>query len=214
MKRSNYDLMRDQMEKKFLDYDQEKMIARYGLAHDSVYLYLNFIKRDYRVNRSSGRVEWSPDGFLTKVHAGYHESMTIFDILCYAKEGCHLTGRFVPVNQLKGTVQSSGLGTPLFQEAARKFEGRTMQLSKACQALGGQKEPVGDVSYRLPLFDFLPVMIQFWDSDEEFGPVLKFMWDENILSYMHYETTYFAAAHLSERLTALMEPPVEGKPHG
>ena len=31
------------------------------------------------------------------------------------------------------------------------------------------------------------------------------MWDENILSYMHYETTWFAAAHLWERLAGLME---------
>ncbi|MCI8505619.1 MAG: DUF3786 domain-containing protein [Lachnospiraceae bacterium] len=205
VKKSNYDLMRDQMEKTFLNYDQKKMITQYALAHDSVYLYVNFIKRDYRINRNSGRVEWSPDGFLTKVHAGYNESMTIFDILCYAKEGCRPAGRFVPVNQLKGIVQVTDLGTSLFQDVAKRFEHRTMQLSKACQLLGGQRESVGDVSYRLPIFDFLPVIVQFWDSDEEFGPTLKLMWDENILSYMHYETTYFAAAHLWERLTELME---------
>ncbi len=205
MKQSNYDRMRDQMESEFLKYDQERMAARYGLRKDPTYLYLDFIGRAYRINRESGRVEWSADGFLTTVHAGYNETMTIFDVLCYAKEGCRLSGRFVPVDQLKGTVQASSVGEPLFKEAAGRFEHRTGLLSAACELLGGTREPVGDVSYRLPIFDFLPVILQFWDSDEEFGPVLKLMWDENILSYMHYETTWFAAAHLWERLAGLME---------
>ena len=62
---------------------------------------------------------------------------------------------------------------------------------------------MGDVSYKIPLFDFLPVILQFWDADEEFDSVLKFMWNENILDYMHYETTFFAASHLLSRLTEL-----------
>lgn len=205
MRESNYDRMRDQMEREFLKYDQERMIARYGLAYDSSYLYLNFVGRTYRVGRDNGRVEWSPDGLLTAVHAGYNETMTIFDVLCYAKDGCGLSGRFVPVNQLKGTVQASTAGEPLFRRAAKVFEHRTGLLSASCELLGGKCEPVGDVSYRLPIFDFLPVVLQFWDSDEEFEPVLKLMWDENILSYMHYETTWFAASHLWERLAELME---------
>ena len=44
------------------------------------------------------------------------------------------------------------------------------------------------------------MILQFWDADEEFEAVLKIMWDENILDYMHYETTYFAASHLLSRL--------------
>ena len=47
----------------------------------------------------------------------------------------------------------------------------------ACERLGGSPGKVGDVSYTIPLFDFFPVMLQFWDGDDEFGPVLKIMWD-------------------------------------
>ena len=61
------------------------------------------------------------------------------------------------------------------------------------------------MAYRLPLFDFLPVILQFWDSDEEFEPVLKIMWDENLLDYMHYETSYLALGHLWKRMEELLE---------
>lgn len=227
MTTSNYDRMRDQMEKEFLNYDQEKMIRKYGLDYDDAYLYLTFVGQKCRVSRDSGRVEWTEDDFRHAVHADYNVSMTIFDVLCYAKDDCFLSGRFMPVNQLKGTVQSASPGKDLFGGAAKKFDGHAGQLARACELLGGQKETVGDVSYRIPLFsqypaectdtrgmlrddescqiDFLPVILQFWESDEEFPAVLKLMWDENILSYMHFETTFFAAGHLLERLSDLMD---------
>ena len=58
----------------------------------------------------------------------------------------------------------------------------------------------GDVAYQIPLFDFLPVIFQFWNSDEEFPPSLKFFTDKNMLEYMHYETVWFAMSHLLERI--------------
>ncbi len=47
-------------------------------------------------------------------------------------------------------------------------------------------------------------MLQFWDGDDEFGPVLKIMWDRRTLAFMRYETTYYAAGHLLERLREMM----------
>ena len=64
---------------------------------------------------------------------------------------------------------------------------------------------VGDVSSILPVFDFLPVMLQFWDADEEFDAVLKFMWDYNTMDFMHFETIAFATMHLIERLKETVE---------
>lgn len=55
------------------------------------------------------------------------------------------------------------------------------------------------------MFEFLPIVLQYWDSDEEFPPMLKIMWDKNIINYMHYETTYFAASHLLKRIQELVD---------
>ena len=78
-------------------------------------------------------------------------------------------------------------------------------LRAACLALGGREIPMGELSFEIPLFDFLPVMVQFWSSDEEFPPVFKLMWDENTLQYLKFETVCYAAAFLTQRLRAKME---------
>lgn len=199
-RRSNYDIARDRAEETFSRYDQEAMIEKFHLAHDRDYLYIRFVGSDYRIDRVSGRVERLPEA----VHAGFNEAMTILDVLCGSKPDCRLSGEFVRVNDLDGVTRTTYLGGNLFDGSARAFTHRAEALKSACERLGGQAERVGDVSYRLPLFDFFPVTLQFWDADEEFEAVLKIMWDRRTLDFMRYETTWYAAGRLLERLRELM----------
>lgn len=200
-RRSNYEITRDRVEGEFPACDQEAVIKKFGLAHDPAFLYIRFLSQDYRINRRTGRVERLPEA----VHAGFNEVMTIFDVLCGSKTGCRLSGEFVRVNDLDGVSKTTYLGGGLFDGSAKAFTHRTEALRAACQRLGGVPGNVGDVSYQIPLFDFFPVTLQFWDADEEFDAVLKIMWDRRTLEYMRYETTYYAAGHLLERLRQLME---------
>ena len=56
-------------------------------------------------------------------------------------------------------------------------------------------------SDRLPkAFDGLRIAVQFWHGDEEFAPRLRYLWDENALRYLRYETTWFATGLLMQRL--------------
>ncbi|MCD8103643.1 MAG: DUF3786 domain-containing protein [Lachnospiraceae bacterium] len=207
---SNYDITRDNAEQRFLNYDQKKMIEKFHLKHDEQYLYTEFVGRDYRINRSLGRIEWTEDGFTHVEHAGFNEVLAICDALCDSKEDCRLSGRFVKVNDLKGTVRSSGLGNDLYRKYAEYFDGRLPALRKACETLGGERQMIGDVSYLLHPFSFLPLMLQFWESDDEFPASLKLMWDENTLDFLRYETTYYVLGHVLERLKTLMEEDGKG----
>ncbi len=56
------------------------------------------------------------------------------------------------------------------------------------------------VGYIINLFEFLPVMIIFYEEDCDFPAEFKILWDENTLDYMHYETTFYAVQHLFERI--------------
>lgn len=199
-RRSNYDITRDRVEGEFPRYDQEAVIEKFHLAHDGDYIYLRFIALDYQISRKTGRVERLPEA----VHAGFNEVMTIYDVLCGSKPGAQLSGEFVRVNDLDGVTKTAYLGGNLFDGSAKAFTRRTRALRAACERLGGTPGTVGDVSYTIPLFHFFPVMLQFWDGDEEFDPVLKLMWDRRTLDFMRYETTWYAAGHLLERLQELM----------
>ena len=204
MLKSNYEIMRDRMQIQFLEYDQIHMIEKFRLKYDEEYLYIKFVGRLYRINRRNGKAEWSEDAFKSCTDAGYNEAMSIFDILCYSKDGCHLSGKFCNINQLKGTVQSSGVGGTIFYHQIRYLDGKAEKLCRACEILGGRKEKVGDVAYCLYPFDFLPMMLQFWNSDEEFPANLKIMWDENILDYVHFETAQFMAGHVLHRIKEII----------
>lgn len=202
---SNYEIMRNQMRREFVKYDQDRMISKFSLRNDESYIYIVFLFREYRIDRITGVVEWSEDGFSTSIEADYNESMTIYDVLCYSKDDCCLSGNYCPVNMLKGTVKSSSVGSNMFQKSADGFNGKLKELETVCGIWGEKLDLNGDVAAKLYPFSFLPVIIQYWEADEEFPANLKFMFDENILDYMHFETIFFMMGHIVKRIQDMME---------
>ena len=130
---SNYDIMRDRMELEFAKYDQMEMIRKFSLRYDKDFLYLRFVGRNYRINRTNGRTEWYSDAEKNFIHAGYNESMTIFDVLAWSKPSCHLAGRFVPAGDLPGTTKSASAAGNLFSRQSGIFAGRCEALREACK---------------------------------------------------------------------------------
>ena len=77
------------------------------------------------------------------------------------------------------------------------------ELKEACIRLGGQIQPRlarADVTARIPAFPFFPVLLQFWDADDEFPPQIKIMWDDQTMRYLNFETTYYLQGDLLARL--------------
>lgn len=204
MAASNYEIMRNQMRGEFTKYDQEKMIRKFSLESDADYIYIDFVSRQYRVNRKNGVVEWSENHFETSVEADYNESMTIYDVICYSKDDCSLSGNYCPANMLKGTVRSAAPGGNMFQKSADGFNGKLKELKAACNILGEEIDMKGDLAARLYPFPFLPIIVQYWEADDEFPANLKFMFDENIMDYMHYETIFFMMGHVLSRIVEIM----------
>lgn len=196
MRQSNYEIMKLKMRDAFLEYDQAAMIEKFNLRGTEDALHIRFFGRDYRIDRRTGDVV-SDAG-----EAGYNEAMTIYDVLCCSKPGCMAAGRFVNMRSIS-SIQGSSVrqeGDGLFGGFIRDFDHRDEALSSACGKIGGLPEGRGDVSYRIPMFDFLPVMLQFWDSDDEFPASMQLFVDANILDFMHYETVWFAFSHMLGRL--------------
>ena len=197
---NNYEKMKLQMRAEFLKYDQDAMIEKLGLRSDESHIYITFFAAGYAVDRRTGDVR------SDRGDADYNVAMTIYDVLCYSKPHCEASGRMVNMSSLSniqgGSMKREGDG--LFWRYIAAFDRKDGALAAACARLGGVPEGRGDVSFRIPMFGFLDVMLQFWDSDDEFPASLQLFADERILDFMHYETVWFAFSHMMERIEELM----------
>lgn len=195
----NYEIARDRAQEYFLTFDQDSVIRRWQLSCDQAFLYVDFLGRPYRVCRRTGQITRVFDG----KQAGFSEVLSIFDFLCHTGEDQFLTGRLAPVNSLKHSPKAGGVETGFYTKAARAFDKDPQKLISACEALGGTRVDMGDIGYRIPLFGEMQVVLKFYHADEEFPPSVTFLWDENTLNFLFYETVFYIAGFLVETLCEL-----------
>lgn len=123
----------------------------------------------------------------------------MLDLLCDSRENRHISGRWKSMESF-GLMFHRNLLEERRNPAADRFDTDPEGLKRACLALGGTLIPGADIGYAVELFDGLPIALQFWHGDEEFCPRLRYLWDENALQYLRYETMYFAVTLLLRRI--------------
>ena len=74
------------------------------------------------------------------------------------------------------------------------------QLEKNCLRIGGIPFGKGDISFKIPVFKDLCIVVAFWEADEDFPPQLQIKPDTNTLDYMRYETIWYMAGCLVTEL--------------
>ncbi len=201
-RRDNYQIQARQAKDRFLTYDQEALIAKLSLRFDEAYLYVPMLGQLHRISRTTGDMERQiKEGWVTANSHG--EVMTLLDLLCDSRPDRFLTGRWKNMTTF-GLMFHQNLNESGQDPWAERFQADPEGLCRACQALKGTPLPTGDVSYAIELFDGLCIAIQLWLGDEEFPPNLRFLWDENALMYIKYETMYFARGLLMQRIGEYM----------
>lgn len=199
---NNYLLQAAQAKAYFLTYDQASLIRKLNLQYDEAYLYPVLFSRRYRLSRSTGDLEREEqDGWQDANTHG--EVMTLLDLICDSREDRFVSGRWKNMADFGRAFHQN-----LLEERdpdAEFFQSQQEPFRKACEALGGKPLPTGDISYSIEVFDGLPLAVQLWLGDEEFPARLRYLWDENALQYLKYETMYYARGLLLERLKQEME---------
>lgn len=197
----NYEVARDRAQAYFLNFDQSALIHCWDLPFDDDYLYVDFINISYRICRSTGRIYRISDGR----QAGFSEVLSIFDLLCHNKEKPLLSGRYAPVNSLRGCPPSAGVGTDFHSKTAQYFDSNFHSFCDACYALGGTSVQMADIAFRFPVFAGMDVILKFYRSDEEFPASMTLMWDDNTLDFIFYETVFYIAGFLLSQICQEMK---------
>lgn len=199
---SNYDLQVDIGKRIFLEYDQELLIRKFHLEADEQYIYLTYLNTPCRISRKDGGIEEHIEGEWQECRS-YSTVMTIYDLLCYHKEADApaLSGQWCAVGNF---VVTGVTNTETFtKEYAAKFDGLLEELKAAAQRLGGvllERMAGADLTCKFQVMPFFPVLLQFWEGDDEFPPKLMLLWDRNTDQFMHFETTFYLQGDLLERL--------------
>ncbi len=195
----NHVQMMEDARRIFLKYDQSAMIRKYHLENDEKYLFIRFMNREYEIARKSGVI--TRKGSTER--AGHPETMSIYDMLCYSEklpELPPLTGQWESLSVLGGIIGAGHTQRLMTGRVLEPFAGKTEEMCRACEEMGGKKQKGADVSYILPVFDFFPFWFEFWDGDEEFPPNIQFLWDKNSLQFMHYETLWYIVDFVEDEL--------------
>ena len=200
----NYAIMAEQARLRFLTYDQQMILNKSPVKFDESYIDLPVLDTLCRVSRETGHVTWLEED-TWQPSPRRHDILTVYDYLCDASPDRCLTGDWRSTAALGSHVH-----TGLNEEAnalETTIDENPDTFRRICGCLGGIPFPHCDIGFTLQLFPDLPITLQFWHSDEEFPPRLRFLWDSNTCQYIRYETTYYALGLIQSRLNALMERP-------
>ncbi len=197
-RRNNYAIQMQQAKRHFLTYDQQELIQKEQLDFDEDYVYVNLLRKPYRLSRTSGDL-WRREGEAWVDANTFGEVMTLLDLICDSQENRSLAGRWKSMEAF-GLMFHRNLLQEQKDPTAERFDRDPAGLARACRALGGEQVPGADVGYAMELYGGLRILLQFWHGDEEFAPRLRYLWDENALQYIRYETMYYAIDLLRTRL--------------
>lgn len=199
---NNYLIQVRQAQERFLTYDQQALIRKLDLRHDDTYFYIPMLAQTYRIHRKTGNTEKeTPEGWADANTHG--EVMTLLDFVCDSREDRCIRGQWKNMANF-GLMFHQNLLEDKRDIWAERFETNPDGFRRACEALNGRPLSIGDIAYAMELFDGLEIVLQLWFGDEEFPASLRFLWDENALMYIKYETMYFARGMLLDKLAALM----------
>lgn len=201
-RRDNYAITAARVRQLFAEYDQQALARKVGAKLDGEYFYVDFLSERYRIHRLTGDISrFHGDAWVEANSFG--EVLTLMDLICDSREDRHPTGNWRNMRDF-----GHGFHQQLLEQRdpwAERFQEQPEMFAKACEALGGEKYPLGDVAYAIPVFGDLRMLIQLWFGDEEFPAQLRYLWDENALQYLKYETMFYAIPLVLKRIQEQME---------
>ena len=195
-RQSNYDQVIENWRLKFLEMDQEELIRKFQLEADEEFLYIIYFSKKFRIDRKNGFI--TEDG----KSPGFDTVMNIYNTFYYSAAHPVASGNLVAFRQVKRVYPfEAAYRRTIISRLQELFSGKTEELRKACEALGGTLLPQGDVGYVLPVFPFLNIAVLFWDKDEEFEAQANILFDSEITEFMHEENVVCVAADAVYYLT-------------
>lgn len=115
-----------------------------------------------------------------------------------------LRNAWVPYRDFRdGARFASYIKTNIEDRLAKAFTGKKELLQERIQAIGGvmyRSESRPDVAAALYPFPKVPLLLIFWDKDDEFDASLQFLFDRSAESYLDLEALAVVLEYTCQKL--------------
>jgi hypothetical protein len=103
-------------------------------------------------------------------------------------DGSPLTGKWVGYKDIPGgLLYASVFARRVTEPLLRKFGKSAKGFREIGIKLGGEPGGVGDASFTLEVFSFIPFQYVLWEGDEEFPPTVQLLFDASVDHYLSLE---------------------------
>lgn len=197
---SNYEKVFAYFQEQFRKLDLEEVAGRLGLMLTDETLEVPWFQDICQICRETGEMR------LGEKEMEVHDRLIIMHHLCFSKPGALHSEKWIPFRDVKeAACFELAYVRSAIQPMVERFSGKTEELRRACEVLGGSPMKYGDVSYRIPIFPNISLIYIFYDQDEEFPASLNILFESTITSWTHPESVPVLAEETSARLLAIAE---------
>ncbi len=103
-------------------------------------------------------------------------------------DGSSLSGKWVAYKDIPGGLLYAGVfARRVTEPLVRKFGRSAKWFKEIGIKLGGELGGVGDASFILKAFPYIPMQYVLWEGDEEFPPTVQLLFDASVDQYLSLE---------------------------
>jgi len=103
-------------------------------------------------------------------------------------DGSPLTGRWIGYKEIPGGLLYAGVfARRVTEPLARKFGRSAKGFKQVGLRCGGESVEVGDASFSLHAFPYVPLQYVLWEGDEEFPATVQLLFDASVEHYLSLE---------------------------
>jgi hypothetical protein len=84
---------------------------------------------------------------------------------------------------------------------ARRYKKDIQGFKKICQNLSGIRTDMADAAYFFQITPRIPIVVQFWNGDDEFPPEAKILFDKTITRHLTPDIIFCLAVEICERIS-------------
>ncbi len=181
---TNYELVYRKLVKELSIKPLEKLVKQLGLSIEDDYIGIPFF---------SWRLKWTKEGLLPPWEGELDFKIRI--VVAYYLKHCgkgEIEGKWVPYSTFEGgEVFASYFQQHVEGDIARFFEGKGEELLLKADKLGGENvrdiDVPGEIIIKFFPLPRVPLVLSFYDSDEEFPASVRIFFDKSARKFLDLE---------------------------